>query len=112
MSWGFLILLLLAVFFYGVMAMNLATAGASDLAGDGMTMAFAAAFGIAFWIVTLVLLLMARRSMPGWAAVCVFILLAMAPIVSAVALTRGWSTYAPIVLPLPFLVVAVWARVS
>ncbi len=112
MSWGFVTLLVLGVFFYGVMAMNVATAGSSDLAGNGMTMAFAVIFGIAFWIVALVLLLMARRGMSDELAIAVFVALPAAPIFSVIAAARGWWRYAPIALPLPFLAVSVWARVG
>jgi hypothetical protein len=106
MSWGFIVLLVLAVLLYGVMAMNIATSGASDLAGNGMTTAFAAIFGLAFWIVTLILLLMARHGLPHWAAIIAFIALPVAPILSIVAVVRGWPKLVPILLPLPFLAAA------
>lgn len=109
MSWGFIVLLVLAVLLYGVMAMNVALSGTSDLAGSGMTMAFSVIFGAAFWIVMLILLLMARRSMPDWLAILVFVALPLAPILSIVAVVRRWSTYAPALLPLPFLAAVVWA---
>lgn len=112
MTWGFVVLLALAVMFYGIMAMNVAMSGASDLAGNGMTTAFAAIFGAAFWIVMLILLLMARRGMPDWLAISIFIALPLAPILSIVAVVRGWSKYAPALLPMPFLAVAVWARLA
>lgn len=112
MSWAFVILLVVAALLYAAMTANALGYGRSDAAGNGMAMAFAVIFGLVFWIVALVLLLMARRGMPDWAIICVFIALPVAPILSIVAVARGWSRYAPVLAPLPFLAIAIWARVA
>ena len=112
MSWSFVVVLTLAMVLYGVMSMSVATARSSDLAGNGMATAFVMIFGVAFWIAAFALLLMARRGMPGWGAIGVFVALPLAPILSIVAMVRGWSKYVPILLPLPFLAIAAWARLG
>jgi hypothetical protein len=113
--WGFTVLLVLAVLLYAVMAMLVATARSSDAAGNGMTVAFAAIFGVAVWIVLLILLLMARGGMPDWATTCVFILLPLSAIAAAVGLglfssRGGWPKFIPILLPVVLLLFAIWAR--
>lgn len=113
--WGFTVLLVLALLLYAVMAMLVATARSSDAAGNGMAVAFAAIFGVAVWIVLLILLLMARRGMPDWATICVFILLPLSAIAAAVALGQfssrgGWPKFVPILLPVALLLFAVRAR--
>jgi len=112
MSWVFVILLVVAVPLYALMSANAVSYGKSDAAGNGMAMAFAAIFGMVLWIVMLVLLLMARRGMTDWLAICVFIALPLAPILAIVAVARGWSRYAPVLAPLPFLAIAIWARLA
>jgi hypothetical protein len=112
MSWGFVVLLAVAAVLYAAMAANVLSVDSSDAAGNGMAGAFAAIFGLALWIEVLVLLLMVRHGMPDWAAIGVFILLPVAPIVSVVAVIREWPRLLPALLPLPFLAIAVWERVA
>jgi hypothetical protein len=113
--WGFTAVLVLALLLYAVMALLVVSARSSDAAGNGMTVAFAAIFGVAVWIVLLILLLMARHGMPDWAIVCIFILLPLSAIAAATALglfssRGGWPKFIPVLLPIVFLLFAAWAR--
>ena len=118
--WGFSIVLVVTVFLYAVASMSIVYSRSSDLAGNGMSVAFAMVFTILLWIAVIVLLLIARSrgNVPGWAMACLVVPVPLSAIVAMVAIglfsDRGnrLMMVVPLALPVLFAGYATWARFS
>ena len=111
---------MVTVFLYAVASMSIVYSRSSDLAGNGMSVAFAMVFTILLWIAVIVLLLIARSrgNVPGWAMACLVVPVPLSAIVAMVAIglfsDRGnrLMMVVPLALPVLFAGYATWARFS
>ncbi|HTS41910.1 MAG TPA: hypothetical protein VMH84_15365 [Xanthobacteraceae bacterium] len=114
---GAVVLALLAALLYVVHLAGLHDAKQSDAAGNALTDAFIAIFGIALWIVLGGLMLVAFKNgkMPTWAAIGALVLVPLAAYASFVssdlyANQRGWAFIVPALLPPVIVIYALWIR--
>ncbi len=117
LPWGFVVLLLVAAFFYAGMAGSLGSDGATDLAGRGLAMAVAALSGMVLWLslAGLYVVSWTHGRLPGAAAIAAMFLLPLSAIAAAVATAwaeeRGaWLMASPFLLPPLLAAYALWAR--
>ena len=115
--WGFSIVLVVTVFLYAVASMSIVYSRSSDLAGNGMSVAFAMVFTILLWIAVIVLLLIARSrgNVPGWAMACLVVLVPLSAIVAIGLFSDSGNRLmmvVPLALPVLFVGYATWARFS
>ena len=113
--YGFVAVLAIAVLLYAIVAMNVVGSRHSDAAGNGMAAAFAIVFAVVLWIALAVLLLLARKAIPGWAMACLVVLVPLSAIGVAVAIglyteSGGWLVVVPLLLPAALGLYAIWAR--
>ncbi len=116
---GFVLVLVIAVFFYAGMVACLSDANSSgsDAFGRGLAAAFGALFGLIVWLLLGILLWIAavKGEMPRTSAVIAFVLLPLSAIAAAIAADFGadapwWLPLVPPLLPPPIAAIAVWAR--
>lgn len=113
--YGFVVALAIGAMLYLFMAMMLVDARHSDAAGRGMAMGFGVVVAVLLWIVLAVLLLLARKAIPGWAIACLVVLVPLSAIATAVAIglhsERGGLVVAvPFLLPPLLALYASWGR--
>ncbi len=122
--YGFVIVLVLAAFLYAAASINVVYSRSSDLAGNGMSVAFAMIFTIALWIAVVVLLLIARSrgNVPGWVMAGLVVLVPLSALAAIIAIglfsdsgsgSRSRLMMAvPFALPVLFAGYATWERFS
>ncbi len=108
---------MVTVFLYAVASMSIVYSRSSDLAGNGMSVAFAMVFTILLWIAVIVLLLIARSrgNVPGWAMACLVVLVPLSAIVAIGLFSDSGNRLmmvVPLALPVLFAGYATWARFS
>ena len=113
--YGFVVALAIAAMLYLFMAMMLADARHGDAAGRGMAMGFGVVVAVLLWIVLAVLLLLARKAIPGWAMACLVVLVPLSAIAAAVAIglhseSGGLVVAVPYLLPPLVAFYAAWGR--
>lgn len=116
---GAIVVLVLAALAYAAMAACLGDLHGSDAAGNGITAAFAALFGIFVWLWLGVLLLIAgiKGNMPFWAGIALAIILPASAIAAAIALEmegpgNPWPLIEPFALPPVIAIYGLYARLT
>jgi hypothetical protein len=115
---GAVALAILAALLYAAQMAGLHDAGGSDAAGNAITDAFVALFGIALWIALAGLMLVAFKNgrMPAWAALGALVLVPLAGYASFVSANlyahqRGAAFIVPALVPPVIVLYALWVRI-
>ncbi|UYN93955.1 MAG: hypothetical protein KIT25_18145 [Enhydrobacter sp.] len=115
--YGFAVVMVLALFLYAGLAMNLVSLRSSDPAGNGLAAAYAAVAAVLLWIALAVALLLARPlgAVPAWATASLVVLVPLSALAACIGIMlnaekMNWTIVVPFVVPLALAAYAAWAR--